>query len=209
MNDMKNDSINQILVKTIKGLEGCFDKKRGELAYLALTSKPEFVIRDRLAWELHNKQLPPEFIVAREWKRIDIAILRKQDKPTPASLIQLKTWSLFTFIDEAQKHFLEVCKDIDKCEKKGKECLVYALVLATHIGARLPDKRYDGVVKYRRGWGKAIKDHGSSEKVKAQAIESTIAALKNFKLYAERGEIEAGKAFGAKVSILYWLIQKK
>lgn len=97
---MKDDQIERILVETLKGLDKCFRKREGELAYLALTSKPEFAIRDRLAFELH-KRLFPEYIVAREWKRIDMAILRNEDQPEPEFLIQLKTWSLFSFIGDA------------------------------------------------------------------------------------------------------------
>ena len=45
----------------------------GELAYLALTSKVELPIRDRLAWCLHTSL--PNRVVAREWKRCDLAVL--------------------------------------------------------------------------------------------------------------------------------------
>ena len=108
---MKDGRIERILVETLNGLGECFlnEKGKGELAYLALTSKPEFAIRDRLAFELH-KQLFPEYIVAREWKRIDMAILRNEDQPEPVAevVVQLKTWSLFTFIDDADDHFKSV-----------------------------------------------------------------------------------------------------
>jgi hypothetical protein len=51
-----------------------------ELAYLALTSKPEFQIRDRLAYRLHHQLDEMNRRVAREWHRVDLALL-DQEKP--------------------------------------------------------------------------------------------------------------------------------
>lgn len=52
--------------------------ERGELAYLALTSKPELAIRDRLAWIL----VRGGHRVAREWReRCDLAVLDTDGEP--------------------------------------------------------------------------------------------------------------------------------
>ncbi len=57
----------------------------GELAYLALTSKPEGAIRDRLAWALYLDGRR----VAREWReRCDLAVL--DDDGEPLALIEFK-----------------------------------------------------------------------------------------------------------------------
>ena len=57
----------------------------GELSYLALTSKPEHVIRDRLAWALSKLGSR----VAREWSsRIDLAVL--DDEGNPLSALEAK-----------------------------------------------------------------------------------------------------------------------
>jgi hypothetical protein len=47
-----------------------------ELAYLALTSKVELPIRDRVAWHL-QLTLGDDYVVSREWRRADIAVLRQ------------------------------------------------------------------------------------------------------------------------------------
>lgn len=50
----------------------------GELAYLALTSKPELAIRDRLAWVLVKRG----HRVVREWReRCDLAVLGEDGEP--------------------------------------------------------------------------------------------------------------------------------
>lgn len=50
----------------------------GELAYLALTSKPEGAIRDRLAWALYSSG----HCAAREWReRCDLAVLNEAGDP--------------------------------------------------------------------------------------------------------------------------------
>jgi hypothetical protein len=53
--------------------------ERGELAYLAVTSKVEFPVRDRLAWELHRGLEDRSLLVAREWRRADMAVVREGD----------------------------------------------------------------------------------------------------------------------------------
>jgi hypothetical protein len=40
--------------------------ERGELAYFAVTSKVEFPVRDRFAWELHRRLEDCSLLVARE-----------------------------------------------------------------------------------------------------------------------------------------------
>src|SRR3954447_11031963 len=66
--------------------------ERDELAFLALTSKIELPIRDRLAYSLYQRL--DECLVAREWKRVDLAVL-SDDGKTPVMLLEAK--ALFTF----------------------------------------------------------------------------------------------------------------
>ena len=73
---------------------GCGAFGAGELAFLALTSKIELPVRDRLAWSLY-KELWPGSVVAREWRRIDLAILPEGHADEPDALIQAK--ALYTF----------------------------------------------------------------------------------------------------------------
>lgn len=63
--------IEQTLLSSLNHVIERFEKN--ELAYLALTSKIEFPIRDKWAFLLHEKLSPTGIIVAREWKWIDLA----------------------------------------------------------------------------------------------------------------------------------------
>lgn len=64
------------------------------------------------------------------------------------------------------------------------------------------------MVKYRSGWKNAIEGYKTLGGVKRKAEEAICKELSKFKLCA-KDEIEAGDAFETKVSVLYWLIQKK
>lgn len=77
------------LVETLRTIGEDFQEN--ELAYLALTGKVENPFRDRLAFKLH-RNLSPEVVVAKEWRRVDIAILRSE---VPLALIELK--AMYTF----------------------------------------------------------------------------------------------------------------
>ena len=46
-----------------------------ELAYLALTAKVESAVRDKLAYCLHKEESLKEFVVLREWAKIDLVII--------------------------------------------------------------------------------------------------------------------------------------
>ena len=69
----------QELVDGLTGAAPSFEP--GELSYLALTSKAEHVVRDRLAWVLSRRGLR----VAREWRnRVDLAVLDDEGEPLSA-----------------------------------------------------------------------------------------------------------------------------
>jgi len=209
---MSADKIESAIVNTLEGLSKSFCEKEGELAYLALTSKPEFAIRDALAFQLYKqllyKQPFPKYIVAREWKRKDIAILHNGE---PEVFLQLKTWSLFTFIKDSRKHFEDVRDDVRKCQRIKRGSRVYSLILATHIDS-VPDNRYEGVVKYRSkpngGWVDAFEQHDTSAQIKRKAVREIDRKLTEWKRVT-KGAIPAGQAFDIKASVLYWLFQPK
>ena len=59
----------------------------GELAYLALTSKIDRPLQDRLAWSLRTQL--PALVVSREWRNTDIAVL-SADGRSPMVLLEAK-----------------------------------------------------------------------------------------------------------------------
>jgi len=57
-----------------------------ELAYLALTTRVENQVRNRLAWRLHQRLAAQGLIAARDWIRSELAIL--DDGARPLTIVQ-------------------------------------------------------------------------------------------------------------------------
>lgn len=198
---MRTFEYEQIIVRALKGLEGAFDKN--ELAYLALTSKPELPVRDRLAYQMYREFRERTHNVAREWGRVDIALLERDQ---PRICIQLKAWSLFTFIDRqgARRHRVDVEEDIDKCRSRfGSEPKVYSLILATHVGSP-PEGCQRGVLKYLNGLKRSFDRFGTSRRIKEQAFAQRSGAFAGWRC-AGMDTIHGGQAFGSRVFVFYWL----
>lgn len=95
-----------------------------ELAYLALTSKIELPLRDRIAFELHKKYSDTH-LICREWKskenkssnRIDIAIVDKRNLK-PLCLIELKAQSVVRYEKEYTTHLIN---DLIKIRNLSKD----------------------------------------------------------------------------------------
>ncbi len=108
-----------ILPAIIKDLSSKF--QNDELAFLALTSKIEFQLRDKIAFEL-QKELTDEYLVCREWKpkgsnqRIDLAVLNKVTNKMEC-LIEFKAQSVIKYSKEFSDHFK---KDVAKMRSFSK-----------------------------------------------------------------------------------------
>jgi hypothetical protein len=179
-----------------------------ELAYLALTSKVELPIRDRLAFALHRRL--DQRLVAREWKRVDLAILA-DDGSTPELLLEAKALYTFDLIGEAVwvDRFPKKVRD-DVAAMRARSDLVertqlFALVLATHpLSEAGPQLRQ--LAKYSRGVGKAIAALGDAPAVLREADAAIRAALPDASEILCTGEIWGGAAYGIEITVPYWLI---
>ncbi len=177
-----------------------------ELAYLALTSKPEHVIRDRLAFRLHETHFPHS-IVVREYERIDLAILSKgREGYEPEVLLQLKTWSLFTFIKNSDKQFQAIQDDEKKCRDVSKTAETYCLLLSTCPSSEISS--YKTIVKYCSGWQRALEEHNTIEEIETQAHARIKEHLSPYWQIVHSDKISAGEAFETRVMVHYWLITK-
>ena len=83
-------NIEKELKQALLNIDKLFGKN--ELAYLALTSKIENPIRDKIAVYLNNKLYEKDILIAREWKRTDIAAIKNG---VAVSLIEIK--AMYTF----------------------------------------------------------------------------------------------------------------
>ena len=132
---------------------------RGELAYLAVTSKVEFPVRDRFAWELHRRIEDPSLLVAREWKRADMAVVREGD-----AIVVIESTALYAFdiLREPglHKYQMKVTSDLAKAATLAPHADAYALVLCTHVLGEIALQLRRRVVKYSPGIIGAAKSHG-------------------------------------------------
>jgi hypothetical protein len=136
-----------------------------ELAYLAVTSKPENPVRDRLSFILQRRGQDAGRIVAREWiprnvpksrrnlakgRRIDLAVL---ESDRPLLLLELKALTSYnaTLESDLNRYRDLVEGDLrsagEVAAKAGRVAEVFGLVLVTMIGGDLGDE-HDDAVKY-------------------------------------------------------------
>lgn len=169
-----------------------------ELAYLALTSKVEAPIRDKLAFGLHE-QIGDQYLVAREWDRVDLAVLSPDQ--TPLALLELK--AMYSFDDAAR-----YCRITEEDEQKTRAFsphsgAVYSLLLATHVGDAVP-RSLRRIVKYDGDINRALRRHGGAGTVRDALLERMDAALSGRNLVAS-GTMHGGTVHGLPVDVAYWL----
>ena len=179
-----------------------------ELAYLALTSKVENPIRDRLAYLLHQKYGEEgNIFVAREWtepkkitgvgiERVDIAIIDEEKRPL--LLLEITAmYNSYNLFKRNQQGFPDkVRKDVEKLKRypsKYKLEKIAMILVPNHTNSCPRD--LEGVIKYRL-WNHTIRCKGELRK----AIKS------NFKFkHFDSGCVVGGRAFGIGVDVHYWL----
>ncbi len=192
--------LRDVLVDGLRSIE----RDRDELAYFALTSKPEFQVRDRLAYRLHrtfhesNKNLR----VVREWKRVDLAIL---EKCQPIALIEAKAMTTYNVTLDAhrERYQAAVRRDLETAAKKAeaagtRDAEIFALVMVTYVDGEISDELRD-VIKYSRLLNKYQPQNNPEQIDKA---------LRNFLPETgppERVSLGKGNAFGVAAEVMSWL----
>jgi hypothetical protein len=181
---------------------------KDELAYLALTTKSEGPMRDRIAFHLHKKHEDSKFWVAREWsKRIDLAFVKREDL-TPICLVELKAIYVVDALlkkKDGRPWFVgPVEKDLDKL-KKTDAPNKFGLILATHVHKDVPEN-LKGIVKEYEINRVFEKYKGDSQII----LEKAVAKIRE--IYGERivceGDVAAGRTFKLlDVTLYYWLIR--
>lgn len=205
-------SIERKIKEGLRGLDKRFEDN--ELAYLALTSKIELPIRDRLAFMLQKMLGQEGFDVAREWptgngrERVDIAILKKGQ---PVVLVELKAMYAFNAVPGTSsmgKFLQELEKDeqTSLCVTKDRS-KVYTVLLATAPegdgGVGLKQ-----VIKYQDCITKSLKKFGGDATQLATAASDAIE--KKFIVGRKKighGAMDGGTSLGIKTEVLYWLFQ--
>ena len=189
-----------------------------ELAYLALTSKVEFALRDKLAVRL-SRRLRGHFYVSREWpRRSDLAIFDCNSvqehgvHSRPCLLLEAKAMYSFDAIptrvesSSFERNYLpQLRTDLEKARQLGSHTAqVYGLLLVTHPTGPVP-RHLAGIVKYSRminsrhmklGPTKLWKEVCAHIKPRLRTLGAVV-----------QGSWDAGTAFDVPCTVGYWLIR--
>lgn len=199
--------MNDVLQTSLESVQTEF--KPDELAYLALSSKIELPIRDRLAHVLHCK-LGTNYVVAREWNRCDLAILDAKTSLAIA-LVELKAIHTADFFNKNKfdGYIKRIERDRERAmgkavEKATKSTEVYNILLATHPLSCIDIDSME-FSKYRRRINKTINGNCGHEAISMRATIE-INNLYQSKIVTS-GCYEGGKAWGVGCNVLYWLLK--
>ena len=196
------------LVGGLKRLEEEFQEN--ELAYLALSSKAEKPIVDRLAFRLQRTHGSESLAVAREFtesgkiRRVDLAVVADR---VPRLLLEAKAMNaLNVYRPKLQRRYPGLMRaDVNKLRKyptddETDQPTKVVLLLTTYTHA-LPDSRWDGIVKYAA----LIRKHHQVNDI-ADLRRRFIQQLPEGEFpLAASGNIRGGCAFDLDVTIHYRL----
>lgn len=171
------------------------------LAWLGLTSKPELAIRDTLGWVL--QQTLDSQVVAREWRRSDLAVLSDGQ---PDLIIEGKALYGFDALhpSTSAKYTAAVSRDIEKASRLSPSAGVTATVLMV-----TPTSPWSGsdhaAVAYNGSGQNQLTARGGSDslEVATRSVWTALSALGHVGTI----EFEPGTAFGASVSTTIFTVQ--
>ena len=201
------ESPREQLVKSLSAAAASFADS--ELAFLALTSKIERPVVDRLAYRLFLTLAPAGYAVTREWPlpggagRVDLAVLQGD---RPCLLLEAKAMYSFDSAAHSRKdreYPRRLQADLGRFSNATFPGVpIFSLLLATHPEAPLPLSP-PGVFKYTSGVNAALRC-ATADEVRHKA-EKSISAQVRSDVAASSGSFSGGSAFGVPVSILWWL----
>ena len=173
--------------------------KDDELAFLAVTSKIELPLRDKIAFELQNKY--SNKIICREWtnsqtgKRTDLAILNNEGEVE--CVIEFKAHSDMINI---RQYVASMKNDIEKSLLIPNNPEVYFVIFINYISQLPTVEHLDNAIKYNKSIQKAIDLSYDRDKI----INDWNDALNdnNIENKYDEVEIEGGKYFNSDVSVI-------
>ena len=144
--------LDRLVATQMRTVKGAFEPD--ELAYLALTSKVELPVRDRLAFGLRQRLAASgNLAVAREWRTFDLAVVTEAGEAR--LLLEAKAMVSFDLIGSPRKFRDRCIGDRDKMLAEGARAgawptlLTLVLVVHPHCPAAVP-AHWDGCRQVRR-----------------------------------------------------------
>ena len=187
--------------------------RENELAYLALTSKVEKQVIDRLAFSLHRDNRRSDCVaIAREYtvpgvvRRVDLAVVERGVPHVPHVFLEAKAMQSFNvnLPHNPPRYLQRIDEDVEKLRNCNIRACASApqkiiLLLITHT-SRAPHERWDRVIKY----ASRIRNYRprSIARLTSQLDEQMPA--ERFPFMAS-GSIRGGRAFDVGVTVHYRL----
>ena len=176
-----------------------------ELAFLALTSKPEQHFRDRIAYSLFKKLEDDCVLVCREWKRTDLAVLNASDQQ-PLILLELKwMYSMNAWTERVDYHNAVLEDEAKALRLASATTSVYTLLLATHPRQAIPPQ-YWSAMKYASDVNRYLLLAGTAEALAENAVNKASRLVGPHRICAS-GDIDGGTAYGVPASVMWWLVK--
>jgi len=179
-----------------------------ELAYLALTSKIELPVRDRLAYRLSRRF--PELLIAREWYRCDLAIL--SEEAVPLLLLEAKALYTFDMVGEPAGTWIarypdKVKADIEKSIRSARrtadsEIVPWCLWFIRRSLRQIDSARWRST---GRGSVKAFRELETAEAIHETASQNLRTKLSSLGPITT-GTIQGGTAYDVEVDVDYWVV---
>ena len=180
---------------------------KDDLAYLAMASKVEHPVRDRLALKLRSEFLA----VGREFNRADLVAFDQLGIPTLVVELKAMHTSFVTSPAKVDWCAVQIKHVLDSAARKVKaEVEALAVLLGTHLHD-VPDGLPEGVVKYAGEIRNALKMHRGNERAVREecdrVVRDRLAGLSGARVQ-KRGTIGQGSAYGVKVAVDYWVFSR-
>jgi hypothetical protein len=149
-------------------------------------------------------------MIAREWTppgrkyRIDLAVFDPNGRPV--CFVELKAMYTYDALGNSERFQKLTLADEERVRAHAPpETTVYSLLLATHLNDTV-EPRYERIIKYAESVNHVLNAHGSEAEVRQRAIMAVAVKLCSRNL-VRQGEVPGGRAFGVRVSVLYWLVR--
>jgi hypothetical protein len=199
--------LGEFIVAAIESAGQSFQE--GELAFLALTSKVERPLLDRIAYQLHLSLEGRQLVVAREYPisakiRADVAVLRGN-----AIVAVLEAKAMYTADCTREGGLRREYSDLLDADLKRYDGItaaslqVYCLLFGTHPLAP-PPPGLKRVVKYSQLLVQSFKTHHTGPAI-LKIVEANLGRFLRPESRFATGKLSAGVAFGIPVELWWWL----
>jgi hypothetical protein len=144
-------------------------------------------------------------VVAREWRRSDLAVL---NDGLPLALLEAK--ALYTFdvvhgMAEGSEYHRFITADLAKASGLGgADAQVFALVISTHVLTIVPPSMR-GIVKYDDGINRALATFSDPVGLRVRALRNVGGFLESLGT-TTRHDLGRGCALGLEVELDVWLV---